>query len=69
MHHLSSNNSANPALGPLFSVPAIGWAGIKISSLLKRGIISLIVYSFAEPTSEIIVPFDMWGIIFFIIFE
>ena len=56
MHHLPLKRSSNPASGPEFSVPAIGWPGIKCTSLGSSGIIESIIPFFVDPTSVIIAP-------------
>ena len=51
MHHLFLNKSAKPDSGPLFSVPATGWAGIHIVFLLITPLTTFFAKIFAEPTS------------------
>ncbi len=55
-HHLSSNNSANPASGPDNSVPAIGCPGIKLTPIGITFESSSITFSFEEPVSVTIQP-------------
>ena len=64
MHHLSSNSSAKPAFGPLFSVPAIGWAGTKFIFFLIKLSTSEIEDSFADPTSVTMASLVRCGDIF-----
>ena len=48
IHHLFSNNSAKPDWGPLYSVPAIGWEAIQVTSERLDSLIILFI-SFLEP--------------------
>ena len=57
MHHLFSNNSAKPDWGPLYSVPAIGWEAIQVTSERLESLIVLLISFLAEPVSVKIEPF------------
>ena len=52
MHQRSLNSVAKPASGPLYSVPAMGCAGTKITPPFKCFSTALIVLDLTEPTSE-----------------
>ena len=57
IHHLFSNNSAKPDWGPLYSVPAIGWEAIQVTSERLDSLIILFISFLAEPVSVKIDPF------------
>ena len=56
MHQRLTNNSAKPASGPEFSVPATGCAGTKCTPAGMCGDISFTTAPLTEPTSERIAP-------------
>src|SRR5664279_1411568 len=56
MHQRFTNNSAKPASGPEYSVPATGCAGTKCVVLDRCGPISRIIEPLTDPTSETVAP-------------
>ena len=65
MHQRLTNNSAKPASGPEYSVPATGCAGTKLTFLGRCGVISRTTEPLTEPTSETIAPAERCGPISF----
>ena len=56
MHQRLTNNSAKPASGPEYSVPATGCAGTKCTFFGRCGPMSRMIEPLTEPTSETVAP-------------
>ena len=56
MHQRLTNNSAKPASGPEYSVPATGCAGTKCTVFGRCGAMSRTIAPLTEPTSETMAP-------------
>src|ERR1043166_3927787 len=63
MHQRLTNNSANPASGPEYSVPATGCAGTKCAVFGKCGAMSRTTAPLTEPTSDTVAPAARCGAI------